>query len=219
MFDALPTAKRHWIYSMFFLEIPKSASSSLHNLLGERNLLEKHKSLLYSKFSSHPLFKGHFDTRHATPEMIRSVFSNQVNEFFSFAVIRSPIDRLASSYTFGKENQLWKLYGLPEDIGPDAYVDWLHRSKKEGRHDILILLEQTTWTHSSIFRPTEILKFENLQEGWANLLKKYDIKGISDTIPHLNKSKRVKEQIFSAESIQKIKEIYRTDYELLYPDV
>jgi len=218
MFDALPTAKRHWVYSMFFLEIPKSASSSLHNLLGERNLLKKHKGLIHNKFSSHPLFKGHFDTRHATPEMIRSVFSNQVNEFFSFAVIRSPIDRLASSYSFGKENRLWKLYDLPENISADSYIDWLYKSKKEKRQDILILLPQTTWTHSSIFRPTEVLRFENLQENWKSLLKKYDIKGLSETIPHLNASKRVKEQIFSKESLSKIREIYRTDYELLYHD-
>ena len=213
MFDALPTAKRHWIYSLFFLEIPKSASSSLHDLLGSRNLLEKHKALLHNKFSSHPLFKGHFDTRHATPEMIRSVFSNQVNEFFSFAVIRSPIDRLASSYTFGKENQLWKLYGLPEDIGPDAYVDWLHQSRN--RQDILILLPQTIWTNSDIFRPTEIIRFENLQEGWSSMLKKHDIRGFPDKLPHLNASKREEKQIFSDESLSKIREIYKKDYDLL----
>lgn len=218
MFDALPTAKRHWIHSLFFLEIPKSASSSLHDLLGPRNLLEKHKGLLHNKFSSHPLFKGHFDTRHATPEMIRSVFSNQVNEFFSFAVSRCPVDRLASSYFFGKENKLWKLYNLPENISADSYVNWLYKSKKEGRQDILILLEQVTWTHSNIFRPTEILRFETLSLDWKSMLKKYDIKGLSDTIPHLNASKRVKEQIFSKESLSKIKELYSRDFEFLYPN-
>lgn len=218
MFDTLPIAKHHWIHSLFFLEIPKSASSSLHDLLGGRNLLEKHKGLLYNKFSSHPLFKGHFDTRHATPEMIRSVFSNQVNEFFSFAVIRSPIDRLASSYTFGKENQLWRLYNLPENISADSYVDWLYKSKEEGRQDILILLEQVTWTHSNIFRPTEVLRFEDLSKNWNTMLEKYNIEGLPDTIPHLNASKRVKEQIFSKESLSKIKELYSRDFELLYPN-
>ena len=218
MFDSLPTTDKQWVHSMIALQIPKTASTSLNTLIRGRNLLEKHKVLLYNKFSNHPLFRNHFDVRHATPEMLFSAFGRQVFDFFSFAVVRDPIQRLASSYSFGKENQLWKLYDLSENISADSYIDWLYKSKKDGRQDILILLPQTTWVNSSIFKPTETLRFEELSKNWKAMLEKHDIKGLPYELPHLNASKRQKEQIFSEESLSKIRDVYSKDYDLLYPD-
>jgi len=217
MFESLPTTDKHWIYDLVFLQIPKTASSSINHVLKKRNLVEKHKALVDSKFARHPLYKGVFDTRHCLPSHLKMVFSDKIRGYFSFAVVREPISRLQSSYHFGRENKLWKIYGLSEDTSADAYIEFLWKNRT--RQDILILLPQSQWTHSDVFRPTEILRFEELSESWGKMLDKHNIQGISKTLPRLNKSNNTGEQIFSAESLDKIKILYRVDYELLKYDI
>lgn len=216
MFNALPTAKRHWIYSMIALQIPKTASSSIAKCLSERNLLEKHKGLIHNRFSLDPLYRGVFDTRHLIPQHIYSIFGRQVFDFFSFAVIRNPVERLKSAFFFGKQNDLWKVYGLSPEITPDKFIAWLWESRK--RQDILILLEQSTWTKSEIFRPTEIIKFENLNESWRLMIEKHNIEGISKILSHENKSDRPNEQVFSDVSLRIIEELYAKDFSNYYPN-
>lgn len=215
MFDVLPAAKHRWIHSMIALQIPKTGSTSLSTVIGQRNLIEKHKSLFVNKFQNHPLYRGTFDVRHAIPAHVHEVFSDKVRGFFSFAVVREPQSRLASAYNFGKSQKMWKTYGLDENISSDEFISWLYSNRE--RRDILILLEQVNWTHSNFFRPTEIIHFEDLQGGWERMLDKHHIEGLPRTLPHANKSEGSK-QIFSKESIDKIRELYRLDYQYHYPN-
>lgn len=215
MFDVLPTSKHKWIHSMIALQIPKTGSTSLSSILADRNLIQKHKQLFINKFQNHPLYRGTFDVRHAVPAHVYEVFSDKVRGFFSFAVVREPQSRLASAYNFGKSQKMWKTYGLDENISSDEFISWLWNNKE--RRDILILLEQVNWTHSDFFRPTEIIKFEDLQGGWERMLDKHHIEGLPRALPRLNKSEGSK-QIFSKESIDKIRQMYSQDYKVHYPN-
>lgn len=216
MFDALPTAKRHWIYSMIALQIPKTASSSIAKCLSERNLLEKHKGLIHDRFSLDPLYRGVFDLRHLVPSHIFSVFGRQVFDFFSFAVKREPFSRIESAFLFGKRNKLGAIYGLNQDCSFEQFVNFLFEKWEQKAQDILILKRQVEWTHSSIFRPTTILSFENLDNNWAKMLKDYHIDGLPTKLPRENVSDRSSLNVsWTPELKDKVYKIYEPDFDLL----
>lgn len=214
VFDFLPEAKKKWVYSFFALQIPKCASSSIQKVCGERNLIYKHRGLIVEKFAKHPLYRGIFDTRHLIPEHLYSIFGKQVYDYFSFAVVREPIARLVSSWQFGKDKRLGKVYGLSDDTSFSEYVDFLHNAFLEGRTDILILRPQTEWTHNSVFRPTTVIRYENLNLEWANMLEEHKIEGLPTELPWENRSE--KEEISLSKCIKtKIEKMFERDFELL----
>lgn len=216
VFDALPVCQQKWIHSMFFLSIPKTASTSISSCLGDRNLIHKHRGLIQQRFGKHPLYRGVFDLRHLIPPHIENVFGRQVLEFFSFCVIRNPAERILSSFAFGKAKELWKVYdGLSSNTTLTEYIDWLYKNRH--RKDILILLPQTTWAHNNVF-PVEVLRFENLSNSWQSMLEKHQIKGLPP-LPHENKSqhKDYREEI-SGESLKKVLDFTFEDCKL-YPEL
>lgn len=215
MFDGLPECQQKWVWSFFALQIPKCASSSIQAATGERNLIHKHRELIDARFGKHPLYKGVFDRRHVIPEHLYSVFKSQVWEFLSFCFIRNPIDRIVSSYYFGREKKLHGVYGLSENIDLNSYVKWLYENRQ--RKDILILLPQTTWAANSIF-PVEILRFEQLQQDWADFLNKHKIQGLPAEIPWGNKTKDKKNEDLSAESLKMTLDFTQED-QILYSEL
>ena len=216
VFDTLPACEKKWVYSMFFLQPPKTATTSISKVLGPRNLVEKHRVLFENKYKNHPLYRGTFDIRHCTPEHLISIFGRQVFEFFSFCCVRQPIERILSSFSFGKAKELWKVYdGLSSNTTLTEYISWLHKNRH--RKDILILLPQTTWTHNNVF-PVEILRFENLANSWQSMLEKHQIKGLPP-LTHENKSqhKDWREEI-SGENLKKVLDFTQDDAKL-YPEL
>lgn len=211
----LPVCKQKWVWSFFALQIPKCASSSIQAATGERNLVHKHRGLIDARFGKHPLYKGIFDRRHIIPEHLFQIFKGQVLEFLSFCVVRNPIERVISSYYFGREKKLHGVYGLPENIDLNSYIKWLYENRQ--RKDILILLPQVTWAKNNIF-PVEILRFEDLSKNWADFVKKHKI-NLPTTLPHENKSqhKDWREEL-SAESLKMLLDFTQDDYRL-YPEL
>lgn len=214
-FDFIPEAKSKWVYSFIALQIPKCASSSIAACVGDRNLIQKHKGLIAEKFGRTPLYKGVFDTRHLLPSDIFAVFGRQVYDYFSFAVVREPIDRLVSSWKFGKKMKLGYLYGFSQGCSFSEYVDFLYESWENGRKDILILRPQTDWTHNSVFHPTTIIRYENLNSEWANMLEEYKIEGLPMELPWENRSEK-EEVTISAATRKLILTIYQKDEILGY---
>ena len=215
MFDSLPACKQKWIYSMFALQIPKTATTSIQSASGERNLIYKHRGLIAEKFGKHPLYRGVFDPRHLIPQHVLEIFGKQVFEFLSFCVIRDPIQRIISSYFFGREKKLHFAYGLPENTTFDEYIRWLYKNKND--KNILILLPQNTWANNGIF-PVEILRFENLQQEWKNFLQKHQIKGLPETLPWENKTKNKEKMELSAENLKMLLDFTAED-RILYPEL
>ncbi len=214
MIDCLPAAKNKWIHSLIFLRIPKTASSSIISCLADRNLVWKHRGLFAQKFQKLPIYRGIFDPTHATPDEIFSVIGKQVFDYFSFAVVREPIQRLISAFFFGKQKKLWPLYNLSGSCSFEEFVDFLCRAKEGGRNDILILKQQVDWTHNSVFRPTTIIRYENLNSEWANMLEEHKIEGLPMELPWENRSE--KEEISLSKCIKiKIEKMFARDFELL----
>ena len=83
-----------------------------------------------------------------------------------------------------------------------------------GRQDVLILKPQTTWTHSSVFRPTEILKLEELDKSWPKMLKDYNIQGLPP-LTRENAVDRSQPIFWSKDSRDKVIKIYDQEFDLL----
>lgn len=213
-FDFLPEAKQKWIHSLIYLRIPKTASSSIISCLNDRNLVWKHRGLFAEKFQKLLIYKGVFDTTHASPSECYQILGKQVYDYFSFTCIRHPCDRILSSFFFGKKNNLAHLYSLDKDCSFEQYIDFLVEAKKQERKDVLILRSQTEYTHSNAFRPNHIIYFERLNEGWAEMLEEYKIEGLPKTLPHSNKTEHKDwREYFSADMRKKIVDLFPTEYD------
>ncbi|MGK3946183.1 sulfotransferase family 2 domain-containing protein, partial [Streptomyces caeruleatus] len=84
-----------------------------------------------------------FNVRHALPSEIFRLFSAQVFDYFSFAIVRNPFERIASAWRFGRKMKLHGVYGLSESCSFEQFIDFLYEAWEAGRKDILILRNQT----------------------------------------------------------------------------
>jgi len=209
----LPTSNKKWINSLIFLRIPKNASTSVMSALGERNLLWKHRGLLAQHLQNSPIYRGLFDTTHAKPPDLFQIFGHQVCDFFSFAIVRKPYERLKSMWGFGRREKLGYLFGWPKDLAFEKFVDRLYEEYQRGNRNIIALHNQTEWTHSESFTPTIILRMETLQKDWAAMKKEFDISWLPDTLPHDNKSTH--NVSIDPQRKLKVKEMFARDFELL----
>ena len=214
MFSPISTCENKWIHSLIALQIPKTASTSVSRCLRNRNLIEKHRGLFQETFGRNPLYKGVFDVRHAIPEHVFNILGRQVFDYFSFTIVRNPWWRVESAYLFGRKMKLHGVYGLPEDCSFKQFVDFLYESWEANRQDVLILKPQTTWTHSAAFRPTEILRLEELEKSWPQMLKTYGIQGLPP-LTRENVTDRSQSLPWTKSTRDKIVKIYESEFDLL----
>ena len=87
---------QRWILHVLFLRIPKNASSSMMQLLGNYNLIKKHEQKFISQ-ADKKVYKGWFDPTHATQEEVYKVLREDARKSFSFCIVRNPCLRLVFS--------------------------------------------------------------------------------------------------------------------------
>lgn len=182
---------------LIFIHIPKAAGSSVGELVFGTDII------------------GHY------PYYVYEAYDYQkFNEYYKFSVVREPLARLRSAYAFLLEGGKGKL-----DIKCANVI-------KEKSHDfesfVLNVLDEdfsSKWAHfapqtgfiydfeSRAFKVDLIIKLENLNQEIAPLLERFNIEGLP---PTSNKTKRPKPEVdMSDEVLQKVKLVYRQDYELL----
>tara|TARA_R110000824_G_scaffold125871_1_gene285172 strand:+ start:2460 stop:3137 length:678 start_codon:yes stop_codon:yes gene_type:complete len=169
---------------LLFLRIPKNASSSIMEHLGDRNLLKKYESKLQALLD-HKIYKGFFAATHARPHELESVINSIELKAFSFAVVRNPWDRVVSMYHFGKKMGLADLFGLNDDLSFEGFCEVLESRRWD--RSFIPVFNQVEWTHNSI-EVNEILKFENLAQDFSQMIKSNKLEGISPHLPHANQT-------------------------------
>jgi len=186
---------------ILFLRIPKNASSSIMDHLGDRNLIKKYERRLEASLDNN-IYKEFFSVTHARPHEIQSLVDPiEIKSSFSFSVVRNPWDRVVSMYFFGKKMGLGDLFDLDNDVSFEYFCEILNDRKLD--RSFMPTFQQVEWTHGGI-EVAEILKFENLSEDFSNMIKTHKIKGISTHLPHINRTDHKNYRDYFSERTKKI---------------
>jgi hypothetical protein len=202
-----------FINTIVYYRNPKCASSSIYAALQGRNLFWREKKILEEKLRGDKKYQGLFDVSHVLPSESARIFGYRALEnFFSFTCVRNPFDKQVSQWNFSRGKGFGKFYGVPDD---GTFSDWCELLyKKRGDKNFWPTILQTEFSH---FRPLKyILRFEKINEDWKNMIKEFDIKGISDTLPHENSTTHAPWQEYYGETERQIiLEIFSRDFERL----
>jgi hypothetical protein len=201
-----------WVNHLVFYRIPKNASTSIYQHLGSFNLIKKYEKI-FQDLSDKRLYKNWFDPTHAKPNEVYRVFKRDLEGYFSFCIVRNPWDRVVSIYHFAEKEQLYKLYGFSKDIDFTEYCKILLEYKDDPY--FIATNKQVDWL-KGYCPPKEMLRFENLNEDFSNMLKNYNIAHISDKLPHLNSTKHSNyKDYYTSETKKIIANIFEEDIDTL----
>ena len=175
-------------HKFIFIHIPKNAGTSIRNSFNIKGYDKKVVSKRYP---------------HSTCSEIKQYCGEKVwNEYYKFAFIRNPFDRLVSFYHFHKSDQ------YKHKIGRERAFN---QSFKEWVMDI----NDLNVTHSQSYYLDEEINFigryENLQNDFNNVCNSINIPKY--TLPHFNKSQHKGWQHYYDDNLQDfVYNRYRLDF-------
>lgn len=189
--------------TLLFIHIPKCAGTTIEQILRSKSELE----LLHNTGGGVGL---DCNPQHFHREPLESLIRN-VNEVQSFTVVRNPLLRIISEYTFSKarfENNRKNKY-FSVDVAINNYINSFWKkpyfSDNHIRPQIEFLLENT-----DIFR---------LEDGIDNIVEYINrtyLNSCSNQILYdnsrKNKSYKDKDLVISLDTIKKVEEFYKYDY-------
>lgn len=195
---------------LLFVRIPKNASTSVFQHLGEKNAVYREKDKLIKNLSK-PLYMGIFDPTHATPKEIIEVIPD-ANDFLSFAIVRNPWDRMVSMYLFAQRKRLWWVMGMQHAPSFEDFCELTFQKFNSKSPSFFPSIPQSRWL-SGGFNVKEILRFESLQENFNSFLIKHGITDIAPDLPILNSGKRKDDyrDFFTKRSGQIVEIVYDED--------
>jgi hypothetical protein len=188
-----------------FVQITKTASSSVHSLLGnERELSLPLLHLRYNKAVSDELING-----------------LDVSNYYNFSTVRNPYDRYVSSYFFMK-----KIYNWNRDF--DENLDELLNKPQNWWDNTFILLRPQWWfvcNHDTYeIEVDEIYKYETINSDWTTIANKINTlnpgANISTTLPTVNVThgRESWETYYTGtlgeQRAKKVEQLYNKDFEV-----
>jgi hypothetical protein len=183
-------------FQYIFYEIPKCASSSI-------------KKLIFLQNAGHPLSSRHDYWIERAPEMrlLGSVPESEYKDYFKFAIVRNPWDRVVSCY-HNKRHNLKPFF--PEGQSDISFKEFLNLIKSKQNHH---------WIPCSNFIPKvdgklfvdKILRFEMLGDGFEELK---EIVGLEGSLPVINTSVRSEfRDYYDDEAEAIVRDLFKEDIE------
>jgi len=194
---------------VIFYRIPKNASTSIYNHLGNTNVIKANIGLIAEAVDQR-IYKNIFEPSHVKPEELKSFGIFNVNDYFSFVVVRNPWDRIVSMYKFSLLNKhlFEQTYGI-KDMG------FLHfcRTIEERKDDKFFIgsHKQTSWIDPKN-PPDKILRFESLQEDFSEMIEEINLIGVNNELPHRNRTDHEHySTYYNPETIEIISKVFEED--------
>jgi hypothetical protein len=201
-----------WVLHLLFYRIPKNASTSISDHLGNYNLIKKHEKRFHDQADKR-LYRGWFDPTHAKPNEVYNVFKREMANYFSFCIVRNPWDRAVSMYHFSLKNDLGRLYGLKTEMTFESFCELLLDYKDDPY--FIASQNQIEWMHG-YFPPKIHLRFENLKQEFTKMLLEYNITHISPDFPHKNATNhKLYTEYYNTNTKSLIKQVFEKDIDTL----
>jgi hypothetical protein len=187
-------------YKFIFIHIPKNAGTSMRGVFGALentesydmpnphiNIKQLEKNLLNPNLPT-----THNSRRHITTSELKENMENSWNDYFKFAFIRNPFERLVSFYHFYKTKQFqqWRPnHKMTKEVNSYTFSEWVqHRKVQQKSKKVPIFkLPQTHWTDAGENQLVDYIgRYENIEEDYKYVLDKLKIK--YEPLPLYNKS-------------------------------
>lgn len=196
--------------NILFIHIPKNAGSSIEKYFETNygyfeysnkliNSLKKYSYLTSYSYLYFPFFINFFKPIIDNYHPILPKYDKYENMKI-FTIVRHPQDRIVSFYIYFGFNNYLSFYKflILITMSDDYLSNFIKRNQVE-----YINLEKV-----------DILKYENIEEDWKSLCKKYEIDYVKLDV--VNKSNCVdKNQYFDDKCIKLIYDLYKTDFDIL----
>jgi len=160
-------------YPLIFVHVPKTAGSSVNDVLEINNKRTGHKTL---------------------KEIQNNIDLDIYNKYTKFSIIRNPFDRMVSLYSYRIKNKdNWVSYGFPNKKRKEVTFEWWFWNFDIHLHMISSPPMQSMSCYDCLIDNTRelgvdyALRFEYLEEDWNNMFEVLDLK--APKLPNKNKSK------------------------------
>jgi hypothetical protein len=201
-----------WIFHLLFYRIPKNASTSIHEHLGQLNLIKKYEQRFHQN-ADKKIYRGWFDPTHAKPNEVYQVFRREMANYFSFCVARNPWDRAVSMYHFALKNDLGRLYDIDTNMTFETFCEILNDRKDD--KTFIAAHKQTEWMEG-FYPPNVVLRFENLHQEFEMMLMEYNIMSVRKSLPHKNKTDhKPYQEYYNKNTKEIIKQMFEKDIDVL----
>lgn len=209
-----------WIWSVIVVRNPRCASASLWEHCGDFNIIKRHEKKFEEALSKNKTYNGLFHHSHAKCQEIFNILGPKVREYLSFVSVRNPWDRIVSAYHGLSKIDQETLQKIKETYGVKNYLTdsfenfcfFLKEIFDNKVEHCMFTQCQIEWIKGD-FKPNYILKFENLQEDFKEMIEAHKIKHISSQLLHINESNNKKNyhSYYNTETKNIIEKIFEKD--------
>ena len=191
----LSSCSRKWIWNVIPICVPRCGSTSLWDHCGDFNLHKKYEKMIESVLGKKKTYQSFFKTSHAKCYEIFGILGSGIKEYLSFGSVRNPWDRTVSLYhgiqSLDQSNidRIKSAFGV-HNFETDSFEGLcllLEELFNRGEKHFMFIQPQTEWFVGD-FKPNFILRFENLQRDFEDMILSHDIKHISSKLLHVNSS-------------------------------
>lgn len=192
-----------------FIHVPKAAGQSVSKALSRHALLPHQRALQRvarsvgraTNWDLYSLRNGHMTALDYQTELGAGAFA----DYFRFAFVRNPWDRMLSLYSFIKLRPRSENYEMVENTSFDDFLVKVKERKLKRQSDYILGQDGKSIVDF-------VGRFENLQEDFERAMQHL---GIEQSLPHKNKSKHQPYQsAYSTLGRDLVAEHFETDIEL-----
>lgn len=173
---------------VIFYRIPKNASTSIYDHLGHVNVIKNYEKEITERVDQR-IYRNIFDPTHLKFfELQEYILSDCIFDYFSFVVVRNPWDRAVSMYKFAQKYNLKDVYKIKEEPDFETFCEIL----RDYSHDKFFMPAnpQSDWI-CSYNPPKRILRFENLNQEFSDMVNEINLIGVDNKLPHKNSTKHL----------------------------
>lgn len=193
---------------ILFYRIPKNASTSIYNHIGNHNIIyERHKEVCSN--ADQEIYKNWFCPSHGTPNELYRTFGDEMKNCMRFCVVRNPWDRMVSMYNQNRKVKSWSITGQKANTTFKQFCQLIQKNKNNSK--FIGSTPQIEWACGK-YAAHEILRFENLSEDFSKMINKYNIISIDKNLPHQNKTNHPHfSECYDLESKEMIADVFLED--------